>query len=190
MEITPQIKAALQETLPRITSEIDAILDQAGLEVGSPVKKIEFKLNRTFVDFEDGAHGKKHLKPEIEKYILDRVSQGKELILSYFHMKPYTERVGGRRGFVKLPDSGPPYLSIKEVLAKNAKIKDPALVLGGFHNTAVVDVIRSPTGRIEYLVIRNSWGQKDTSDQGYYYISVDYLAEVGHLYLADISIQQ
>jgi hypothetical protein len=188
IETTPEIQAALQDAFPQISSAVEKILKQANLDVGHPAQKVGFLLEQKFIDsFGEDSNGKRYLPPELEKNILDNLSKGKELILSYYHVKPYEKRIDGRPGFLTLPDSGP-YISRKEINAYNAQVTDPRLVIAGPHNATLVDVILGRTGRIEYLVIRNSWGLRETSDQGYYYISVDYLAEYGNAYIADISV--
>lgn len=177
IQITPDVQYALKKAEPVIESEIKRILQAHEIDPGPPLSKLAFHSTETLIEFEADIWSPR-LKPEIENKLISHVSQGKELFLLYYHVKPYEGAVNGRPGFLLLPKDGPP-LSKKEVTEKK---------LGGGHAAALVDVIRGPDGHIQFLVVRNSWGLKDGSDMGYYYISVDYLAEYGNASISEIDI--
>ncbi len=153
------LKAAISTFIP----ELKEILEDANLNTTDQISNIMIKPKSIGLEFEAGDR----LSPASEASIVETLSRGEELTLNYFHVVSYTRRIDGHDGFLLLPENP---------IAKNEAEKNK---MGGGHGVALVDVIKDRKGRVEYLVIRNSWGGQVKSDKGYHYISIKYLKYYG-----------
>ncbi|MGZ5279094.1 MAG: hypothetical protein ACXWC9_04085 [Pseudobdellovibrionaceae bacterium] len=160
---------ALDKGIARISAKAKKLLDESGTPSGIAIENLNTKTKNYGLDFEMDPNGRLALKPEIEKQIVNKLGNGEELVLNYFHLLEYTKRINGRDGYLDLPDHGDPISA--ELALKNKQ--------GGSHAIALVDVIRDSSGRIQYFVVRNSWGIRRRTDNGYNYISLAYLKQYG-----------
>ncbi|MBC7465625.1 MAG: hypothetical protein H7256_06490 [Bdellovibrio sp.] len=135
---------------------------------GKRLDDFEFKLRPLQIYLQKTADNKTRLGPDLEKDIINRLKQNGELELSYYHIKDYVRRRNGHDGFLELPEN--------EKLLTSAEVKKRKL--GGGHLVSVVDVLLDANHRIEYLVVKNTWGAQGDTDRGYHYISIDYLTTV------------
>ncbi len=112
-----------------------------------------------------------YLSPSLEELIIGSLQSGKELFLSYFHIRNYVRKLNDRKGFLMLTPA-----EQSQPIPPDQAIKNK---LGNYHAVVIVDVIKNKAGRIEYLVVRNSFGDHALTDNGYNYIHVNYLAQYG-----------
>lgn len=144
----------------------DPIISERPL--GRQIGPLTVKIKPLLIEIEPFKRYYQRITPNKEKEIIELLAKG-ELSLSYFHIKDYVKRKFGRDGFLDLPNTID--LFSKAEITKKKR--------GGAHAIALVDVILGEDRRIEYFVVRNTWGGGGDTDQGYHYISVDYLAHYG-----------
>ncbi len=155
----------LKQAVEKISAEAERLLEESGVPEGVRIDNPKIK-NLTYdLEFEDGPGGQVYLKTETEKRIVDQLEKGVEPVLSYFHVTEYSRTMNGHDGFMMLPEKGEP-LAARAVFRRRK---------GGPHAISLVDVMRNSEGRIQYLVVRNSWGSRRRTDYGYNYISMAYL---------------
>jgi len=168
----------VKDSLPILIEEMKRIILSADLGPGRKVPGNKFGSKNLPVSFEKDSEGTARLTPETEQMIVDRLSQKEELLMTYFHNQAYVHKENGRDGFLSIPENTQP-MSKEEAGKKK---------LGGGHGVVLVDVIRGKDGRIEYLVVRNSWGAQGDTDGGHHYISVKYLHFYG-LHLSNLEVK-
>lgn len=162
-EAAADTSATLKASIISFMPKLKKILETSELSVPDAVTNFKIKPKNFDLEFEVGDQ----LSSALETRIIETLSKGEELTLVYFHINSYVKKRHGRDGFLTLSDNP----IEKSEAEKNKK--------GGSHAVAVVDVIKNMSGRIEYIVIRNSWGGQGRSDRGYHYISIKYLKHYG-----------
>jgi hypothetical protein len=161
-ERAAQFKSLFMKNIGSIAPGLKRILEEANLGVPQPVE-IKVKMKSTDLKFENQGF----LSSDLEAKISEVLSKKEELTLSYFHVPSLAKKIDGRDGFLNLPEAPP------------SKVEIEKQNLGGGHAAALVDIIKDSQGRIEFLVVRNSWGGQGDSDKGYHYISTKYLSHYG-----------
>lgn len=157
-------KQKLKEALPEIEKALNEILNKAKLKTEHPSNQHLFSFENIRVIFE--ANSPKPLLSKLtENQIIDHISKGEELMLSYKHSLD-----------LEVQDR----LEISPGMENYNLTKAISEGRAGGHFANIVDVIKDNDGRVSYLVIKNSWGPKrENSDHGYQYMSVEYFQKYG-----------
>ncbi|MCB0419412.1 MAG: hypothetical protein KDD61_00335 [Bdellovibrionales bacterium] len=124
------------------------------------------------------SEGRYHFVESAEREIVEALERGSELVLTASFIESFLQKKDGINGFFDINSS---YLKNKSTYLNGKKINRHAVV--------IVDVIKDSDGHIHYLVVRNSEGYSGRSSNGYYYISMAYLKEVGRFLIQIIDVQ-
>jgi hypothetical protein len=181
-------ESALSYRSQRIDShreEIESIVDRVLQEfpVGEVTRwpsEFKFEVGKVPLQMESAFLTRPQLSPRIEQVLIERLSRGEELYLTYLHVFSYARKVDGRDGFMDIPRSLSERVTADQVLKSHGE-------LGGVHAAPVVDVIKQ-NGRITHLVVRSSWGHQAGADSGHFYVSIQYLAEFPYRELTSVEV--
>ena len=149
-------------------------------KVSPTLSGFENKLTFKKADLSKALTEKPEFQPQIEEELKNRLNRGRGVMVRFHILNSLQSIQDGRAGFYDIQSDK--LNSERAVLMGLAKDEN-------LHFGAIIDYIEGGDGRIEYLVMKNSWGSENfVTDNGYIYLSVRYLSVFGReLYFTDIS---